>query len=308
MRVGEGDQGSTLAALVRELYPGLSWNKARELVRTGRVSVAGELCFDAAQRPVAGQRVEVDPAGRRRRAPPLPEDALIHVDHEVVVVRKPAGLVTVPWDERDERDSLIERTRVALREREGGRSGERDRLGIVQRLDKETTGLLVFARTRKARKLLEAQFRVHTVHRRYVAIVHGEAEGGEHESALVPDRGDGLRGSWRGPKPPKFAKRALTRVRVEERLQGATLVSCQLETGRQHQIRIHLAEAGHPLVGEQVYDRGYRGARIPADRTMLHAASLGFRHPSGERLLRFEDPMPDDFRAVLESLRHSRAR
>jgi 23S rRNA pseudouridine1911/1915/1917 synthase len=95
----------------------------------------------------------------------------------------------------------------------------------------------------------------------------------------------------------------VTYVRVKQRLPGATLVTCELETGRQHQIRIHLAEAGHPLVGETVYIRDYRGAVLPAPRPMLHATVLGFRHPRGDRPMSFEDPPPPDFAQVLERLK-----
>ncbi|MFV8749282.1 RluA family pseudouridine synthase [Nannocystaceae bacterium ST9] len=306
---------ATLAAVVRAMYADLSWAKARDLIRSGRVKVEGELRFDPAERVTTGTKIDVDPTGPRRRAPALEHDRIVHVDHDVVVVRKPAGLLTVPWDEHDDRDTLIERTRLALRELgasgrgKTGRAGEHDRLGVVQRLDKDTTGLLVFARNRGARKALENQLRAHTVERRYVALVWGQAEATTHETWLIADRGDGLRGSWRGQaKPPKAAKRSITRVRVEERLTGATSISCQLETGRQHQIRIHMAEDGHPLIGESIYDRGYRGPRslpqgVVAERPMLHAASLGFHHPSTDRVIRFEDPIPEDFRIVLEALR-----
>ncbi|KIG14709.1 Ribosomal large subunit pseudouridine synthase D [Enhygromyxa salina] len=323
--VSEDQHESTLAALVRELMDGLSWNRSRDLVRNGRVKVGGALHFDPAERVSAGTLIQVNPTAQRRQSPVLERERLIHVDRDVVVVRKPAGLLSVPYTDRDDRDTLIERTRQALRERgvndDADKSDKRDLLGVVQRLDKDTTGLLVFARTRAGRKGLEAQFRAHTVERRYVALVHGRAEAAVHDSFLVPDRGDGLRGSWRGRSPPKIAKRAITKVRVESRLHGPfgeiTLVSCRLETGRQHQIRIHLAEAGHPLVGEQVYGRGRpraqtgdqasgpkpkRAPKIEALRPMLHAASLGFRHPVNERMLRFEDPLPDDFRALLDSL------
>jgi 23S rRNA pseudouridine1911/1915/1917 synthase len=320
-----------VAALVRELMDQLPWTKSRELVRTGRVTVDGVQCFDPAMRLKSGTLVEIDPTGKRRRAPMLEPERLVYVDAELVVVEKPAGLISVPYDDDDERDSLIERTRVALHERERGEEDKpsSDRLGVVQRLDKDTTGLLVFARTRRARKLLEAQFRARTIERRYVALCHGRAEAVVHESYLVADRGDGLRGSWRGPKPPPAAKRAITKVRVEQRLRGPsgqelTLISCRLDTGRQHQIRIHLAEAGNLLVGEQVYGRARhareqepegrppgrtRGAAEPhqqdlvALRPMLHAASLGFRHPAHDRPLRFESPLPVDFRALLDSLR-----
>lgn len=309
--VSQDQHESTLAALVRELMGGLSWNRSRELVRNGRVKVGGALRFDPAERVRAGALVEINPTARRRQAPVLEADRLIHVDRDIVVVRKPAGLLSVPYDDHDDRDTLIERTRQALREQTSdAQSDKRDLLGVVQRLDKDTTGLLVFTRTRAGRKGLEAQFRAHTVERRYVALVHGRAEAAVHESHLIPDRGDGLRGSWRGRSPPKAAKRAITKVRVEKRLHGPfgelTLVSCKLETGRQHQIRIHLSEAGNPLVGERVYMRGAKlpkvEAKVEALRPMLHAASLGFHHPVNERPLRFEDPLPDDFRALLDSL------
>jgi 23S rRNA pseudouridine1911/1915/1917 synthase len=303
--VGADQDHATVTAIVRGLMGELSWNKSRELVRTGRVTVDGVQCFDPAMRVAGGAVVEIDPTGKRRRSPVLEPERLVFVDAELVVVEKPANLITIPSDEHEGRDSLIERTRLALLEREPT-SG--DRLGLVQRLDKDTTGLLVFARTRRARKALEAQFRARTVERRYVALVHGRAEATVHDSYLVADRGDGLRGSWHGPKPPSNSKRSITKVRVEERLHGPagelTLISCRLESGRQHQIRIHLAEAGNPLLGEQVYRRARHDAEVlKAARPMLHAASLGFRHPTHDRPLRFESPLPADFRAILDSLR-----
>jgi 23S rRNA pseudouridine1911/1915/1917 synthase len=291
------DDGKTVAAIVRMIVPDTSWNRARALCKTGRVRVDGALVFDGAQRLKADAMVEVDPVGPKRSATALEDDRIVHVDHEVVVVRKPAGLLTVPFEE-DDRDTLLSRTRAALR--------QRTPLGVVQRLDKDTTGLLVFPRTRAARKHLQAQFRAHTIVRRYLAIVAGRAVTRTYETYLVPDRGDRRRGSWRGQgKPPKNAKRAVTHVEVLEELPGATLVACRLETGRQHQIRIHLAEAGTPLVGEKVYaSREHpRVTSVRAPRPMLHATALGFRHPATDQLLRFDEPLPEDFLSVLERLR-----
>lgn len=217
---------------------------------------------------------------------------------------KPAGVPSVPYEE-GERDTLVDRTRAALRRID--RRARDPWVSVVQRLDKDTTGVLVFARNPKAHRALQAQLRAHSVTRRYLAIVHGEAANARYETFIVQDRGDGLRGSWglrrhhRGP-PPRDAKRALTHVRVLRRLAGATLVECRLETGRQHQIRIHLSEAGHPLVGERVYVRELAGPRIDAPRPMLHAIELAFDHPrTGERV-RFEKGPPEDFRAVLRAL------
>ena len=179
---------------------------------------------------------------------------------------------------------------------------------MVQRLDKDTSGLLVFARTRQAGDVLRTQLRAHTVERRYVALAHGIVHARRHESLIVPNRGDGLRGSFgrlrpaRG-RPPKTARRALTHIGVLETMAAASYVDCRLETGRQNQIRIHLAEAGHPLLGETVYVREFEGTLLPAPRLMLHAASLGFAHPRTGRTVRFERKPPPDFRATLAALR-----
>jgi 23S rRNA pseudouridine1911/1915/1917 synthase len=302
--------GATLAAAVREILPGTSWSKAKELCAQGRVLVDGEPVTDPARRVAPEERVEVRAGGPVSRREPALTDLILHLDSEVAVVRKPAGLLTVPF-ERADRDTLLSLARVAIRRIEaksGGKIKASPTLRAVQRLDKETSGLVVFARTLHAQRQLQEQLAAHTVLRRYFALVHGAAGDAVYETLLVPDRGDGLRGSWgvfkpaRG-EPPAEAREAVTRVTVLERLAGATRVACELETGRQHQIRIHLAEAGHPLVGETVYIRDWRGPKIPAPRPMLHAAVLGFVHPRTAKRLRFEEPAPEDFARVLGRLR-----
>jgi len=262
-------------------------------------------------------------------------EIVVYADADVVVVRKPAGVLTVPFD-RGDRDTLLALARVALRRietrrvrRAGGsdRSGSANGLGrpgavggsgtpppvnptlrAVQRLDRDTSGLLVFARSVPAQRALQEQLARREVGRRYEALVHGTAGDATFESWLIEDRGDGRRGSWTGgtAAPPPGARHAVTHVRALEALRGATRVACELETGRQHQIRIHLAEAGHPLIGETVYGRDYQGPRIPAPRPMLHAAVLAFLHPRDGRPLRFEEPPPADFEEVLRRLRHRR--
>jgi 23S rRNA pseudouridine1911/1915/1917 synthase len=306
--VPQASAGATLAAFVRQSLPGTSWSRAKELCSAGRVLVDGRPALDPARRVSAGERVEIRAEGPAPRREPGLTDLVVHLDAEVAVARKPAGLLTVPF-EREDRDTLLALVRVAARRIEGGQGKERSpTLRAVQRLDKETSGLVVFARTLPAQRDLQEQLAERTVTRRYLAIVHGEAEDTVYETRLVPDRGDGLRGSWgvfrpaRG-EPPAEAREAVTRVKVKKRLRGATLVTCELETGRQHQIRIHLAEAGHPLVGETVYIRDWRGPLIPAPRPMLHAAVLGFLHPRTGKRLRFEEPPPEDFAAVLKRLR-----
>src|SRR5207248_2610477 len=140
------------------------------------------------------------------------------------------------------------------------RKGPPPRLRIVHRIDKETSGLVVFARTVEAERGLGRQFHRHTVVRRYLAVVPGYLSPQRIASRLVRDRGDGRRGSTSLPGP---GKEAVTFIDVAERLPGYTLLSCRLETGRTHQIRIHLAEGGHPVCGEKVYNRRPAGPPEP---------------------------------------------
>jgi 23S rRNA pseudouridine1911/1915/1917 synthase len=318
--------------VVRELAPGTSWEQARALCRAGRVWVDGRAATDPAWRPAAGSTVEVRPAAAVRAAETEQgRDLVVYADADLVVVRKPPGVLTVPF-ERGDRDTVLALARVALRRLETRRrpAGARAEtsgaaaapagaainptLRAVQRLDKDTSGLLVFARNVAAQRALQLQLAQGEVTRRYEALVHGAAVDAVYESWLLEDRGDGLRGSWgawqaspagktAAAAPPPGARHAVTRVRVLEALRGATRIACELETGRQHQIRIHLAEAGHPLVGEPVYVRDYRGPLIPAPRPLLHAGALGFLHPRDGRPLRFEEPPPADFAEVLRRLR-----
>src|SRR5262249_383853 len=156
----------------------------------------------------------------------------------------------------------------------------------VHRLDKGTSGLMVFARRVAAEQGLGRQFRMHTVTRRYLAVVPGLVQSQTVTSRLVRDRGDGRRGST---TLPAMGKGAISHADVAERLKGHSVVSCRLETGRTHQIRIHLAELGHPVCGEKVYNRKPGGPPEPdasgAPRLTLHAAELGFVHPVTSKVL-----------------------
>lgn len=275
--------------------PGKSWNDVRRLVRTGKIFVDGQPLLDPTQLVAAGAEVELrQNAPRATRTPSLPRSALLHVDAQVVVVAKPAGISTVPYDE-NERGTLDELVMETLSER-----GRRAPLGIVHRIDKETSGVVVFTRTLAAKHHLKNQFRFHTVGRRYVAIAHGTVKNATIKSRLVQDRGDGRRGSTQNEE---LGREAITHVTWLESLRGASLIECRLETGRTHQIRIHLSERGNPLVGERVYSKNYRGELLPAPRLMLHARELSFEHPQTGQRLDFSQPPPADFEAVLRNLR-----
>jgi 23S rRNA pseudouridine1911/1915/1917 synthase len=165
---------------------------------------------------------------------------------------------------------------------------------------------MMFTRTATAKKVLTEAFAAHDIERIYHAIAYGEVPEARMETYLLLDRGDGLRGShghYRRAKgdPPPDSRLAITFVKPIAALSGTTLVECRLETGRQHQIRIHLAELGHPVVGELVYIRDYRGPRIEAPRTMLHARILGFAHPRTGKAVRFEREVPEDFQIFAKS-------
>jgi 23S rRNA pseudouridine1911/1915/1917 synthase len=297
----------TLAAIVRD-QTGAAWSRARDLCTQGRVTVNGERCLDPALRVSPGSAVVVDERAPKLRSGALPRSALVFSDRDVVVVDKPVGMLSIAYEPGD-KDTLVDCTRILLR-RLGGR-GLRPDLGVVHRLDKETSGLMVFARTLDAKRILETQFRAHDIERVYHAIAHGTVVAKHIETHLILDRGDGIRGSYghfrrpRGGIPPE-AKRSITHLRPIALLAGATLIECRLETGRQHQIRIHLSELGHPLVGERVYIRDYAGPKIDAARPMLHARALGFVHPRTGQRMSFEREAPEDFRAMIESLRPTR--
>ena len=299
--------GTTLASALRRAEPGLPWSRARTLCERGKVRVNGELALDPARRLSEGDRIELDRGAPDARVRSLDDAAVVHLDRQVIVVEKPSGLMTVPFDE-SEVDTLLSRAQTWLRRREGAGLAQ---LHTVQRLDKDTTGVLVFARTLAARKHLQRQFRANSIERRYLALVQGILMRPRTiESDFIPDRGDGLRGSYghfRKPKAPlpTDAQHAVTHITPREPLRGATLVECRLETGRQHQIRVHLSELGHPLLGEPVYIRDYQGPKLPAPRPMLHAAVLGFVHPGTDAHVRWESPLPGDFARTLDGLRRS---
>jgi 23S rRNA pseudouridine1911/1915/1917 synthase len=186
--------------------------------------------------------------------------------------------------------------------RHGGRRATATPLYVVHRIDKDTSGLLCFAKTRLAERGLHTIFQKHEATREYLAVAEGDVASRRFESYLVADRGDGIRGSTRHRDQ---GQHAVTHVTAERRLRGATLCRVRLETGRTHQIRIHLSEAGHPLVGETVYIRDLlRDGRQPmtAERLMLHAATLGFVHPVTSERLDFRCEPPADFTAILQRL------
>ncbi len=300
-----------------ELSPGT----ARRLLRERQVRVDGAPCPDPARRLRPGQHVEVEvrPQQKAAKGPLLPagvpSPVVRYADAQVVVVEKPAGLTTMRHAEeaaefgaRGRRylpPTLADLLPALLAQ---GKPGRQPPVRAVHRIDKETSGLVVFARTPAAESALGRQFRAHSIDRRYLAVVRGRARPGRIESWLVRDRGDGRRGSGAAAGE---GQHAVTHVRVVEELGDCTLVECRLETGRTHQVRIHLGEAGTPLCGERVYDRPLHGKPLPdgsgARRVMLHAASLGFDHPATGKRMQWTAAPPKDMADLIRRLRRKAA-
>ncbi|HWM87403.1 MAG TPA: RluA family pseudouridine synthase, partial [Kofleriaceae bacterium] len=286
--VEPADAGRALGGYLRGAL-GSSWAEARRLIETGKVFVDGRRAAGAGQRLAAGQRIEVRMAAPRPRDPRT-EVRIAHEDAQVVVIDKPPGVSTVPYETR-ERGTAMDLLRDAWRRQQ--RAATRIALHVVHRIDKDTSGLVMFAKSKRAEIALAAQFRAHTIDRQYLCLAHGDVLFSRVESFLLRDRGDGLRGS--SPSSGR-GKRSVTHVEVVSRFGVATLCRVRLETGRTHQIRIHLAERGHPLVGETVYIRDHvnaGGELMAAGRLMLHAERLGFAHPTSGERLSFDSRSPD---------------
>jgi 23S rRNA pseudouridine1911/1915/1917 synthase len=251
-----------------------------------------------------GDRIELEPM-----APAVTEvkpDAsvkfeVLHTDDDLVVIVKPAGIVVHPGAGHTEGTLVGGLLALGLFEAEEGNV----RPGIVHRLDAGTSGIMVVARNAKAREGLREQFSAHTIERAYRAIVVGDPKSGRIETLHGRHPVDRVRFSTKVKK----GKRAVTHVKVLEQFAGSAYVECTLETGRTHQIRVHLAEIlkspvlGDPLYGKPPSDGGLRKIGEALGHQALHARVLGFMHPTQNRRMRFESEPPEDFLRALEAVR-----
>ena len=309
--------GKTVLAVLRAVVPGESWSKLRQRLERSQVAVNGVLCLNEARRVEPGDVVTLH--DRPVPTPKTNDVQFVFIDAHVVVVAKPSGMMTHRRPEERTWSSdkkalsptleesvagLIARRSFDTGSGKKGMHGRMPVLRVVHRLDRDTSGLLVMARTAEAEESLIWQFRRHTAHRVYWAFVHGHPIAESIVSNLVRDRGDGRRGSINNPK---VGKRAVTHVRPLEDLGNYSLVECQLETGRTNQIRIHLSERGHLICGDVKYRQPFAAPMINdrsrAPRLALHAAELGFQHPLTGEEARFRMPLPDDLTEFLDRLR-----
>ncbi|MCX7420213.1 MAG: RluA family pseudouridine synthase [Planctomycetia bacterium] len=322
--------GKTIAAALKHWQPDLSWKAARELLVARRVTLNGTTCQDEARRLNPGDVVEV--ADRPGAKPPQGKDICIRfLDEHIVVVEKPAGMLTErPAAERSHRQgdphrepSLDELLPRVIGEYCGRRlRGDEGLIWIVHRLDRDASGLLVVARTPLARERLTQQFASRTPSRIYWAIVSGRLEPQTIRTHILRDRGDGKRGSvehlsaeakaalvkttsigHQSPRPLSLldeGQLAITHVKPLASRRGHTLLECQLETGRTNQIRIHLAELGHPICGDVKY--GPIKTKACAPRLALHAIALQFDHPTTNEPLHFEAEWPKELERFWDEL------
>jgi len=297
--VAPEDGDRRLDVVVAERLPNLSRSRIARLAGEGRIRVDGRPRKPAC-RLRAGQtvRVDVPPAAPSRlEAEPIPLD-VVYEDADLLVVNKPAGLTVHPAPGHPS-GTLVNAILALVPDLPG--VGGAVRPGIVHRLDKDTSGLLVVAKSDEAHRSLAAQLRAHTVVRTYLALVRGR---------VAPDAGTVRAPVGRHPvhrtrhAVTERGRPAVTHYTVLERLGEATLVACRLETGRTHQIRVHMSHLGHPILGDPVYGR----ARVPElRRQALHAARLEFTHPRTGARVACAAPIPQDFARLLERLRSDHA-
>ena len=318
MTVGDGESGQRLDAWLAGAVPDLSRSRAKALIAGGSVAIGGAT-IEEPKRPVKpGDRVTVDlpppvPAEPAGEAIPL---TVVYEDDALIVIDKPAGLVVHPAAGNHTGtlvNALIAHCGASL----SGIGGVM-RPGIVHRLDKDTSGLLVVAKNDRAHHGLAAQFADHgrtgPLHRAYTAFAWGQTQAGRGtvDAPLGRDGANRLKQAVR-----KDGREAITHYQTEARFGDIgwdiTLLRCELETGRTHQIRVHMAHIGHPLVADPLYASGYatKSRRLPDNlraivdglgRQALHAAELGFEHPTtGEEML-FTSPLPPDLAELAAAL------
>ncbi len=319
MRI-RADKGQDLLRIDKFLMTrieGATRNKVQQALEEGNITVNGE-SVKANYKVRPGDDIIVFETRRPDLSEIIPEQLPLNIvfeDDSVIVVNKPAGLVVHPGC-GNYSGTLVNGLAWYLHQQES--KGEvLPRVGLVHRIDKDTSGLLLIAKTEQAMMKLAAQFKAHTVHRRYVALVWGDMEADEGRSEAHIGRHQRFRKLFAAYPDGEHGKEAVTYYKVLERFGYVSLIELQLETGRTHQIRVHMQSIGHPLFGDSTYggDRIVKGtifskykqfventlALIP--RQALHAKELGFRHPESGEMMCFKSELPADMQSAIERWR-----
>lgn len=287
---------------------GLSRARVQALIDEGRVEIAGRQAGSASAKVAEGAAFAITippPAEAHARPQDIPL-TIAYEDADLIVIDKPAGMVVHPAAGNPD-GTLVN---ALLHHCEGQLSGIGGvaRPGIVHRIDKDTSGLLVVAKTDAAHEGLAAQFAAHSVHRRYLAVCAGHPSPAQGTIDARLGRSDSDRKKMSVlPKDSSRGKHAVTHYTMLEKLESAAVIECRLETGRTHQVRVHCASIGHALLGDPLYGRPPKGLRPVLDRLgfarqALHAAELGFIHPVRHEALRFASPLPADMRELIDEL------
>lgn len=303
--IGEAQQGLRLDKALAELLPDLSRERLKALIVEGQVTSGGR-ALNPSIKVAAGQVFAITlPATAESEvvAQDIPL-VIVYEDADLIVIDKPAGMVVHPAVGNLD-GTLVNALLHHCRDSLSGIGGVA-RPGIVHRIDKDTSGLLVVAKSDKAHEGLAHQFSTHNIDRLYSAIVYG-----------IPNPAAGIVDTWIGRSnsdrkkmavhPDGRGKRAVTHYRVIDRMRGAALVECRLQTGRTHQVRVHLTHLGHPLIGDPVYGRERKGFKsiletLGFKRQALHAKRLGFIHPVSGKELSFDSALPTDMQELLSEL------
>ena len=283
----------------------LSRARIQGLIAEGMVEIGGQLAISAKAKVAAGTSfaIRVPPAAEAEAQPQDIPLKVVYEDEHLILIDKPAGMVVHPAAGNPD-GTLVNALLHHCRGQLSGIGGVA-RPGIVHRIDKDTSGLLVVAKTDKAHEGLARQFKDHSIERRYLAICAGYPSPSEGTIATRIGRSDSNRKKMALlDKNSSRGKHAVTHYKVLERLKGAALIECRLETGRTHQVRVHCASIGHPLLGDPLYGRTPSDLRpvlkeLGFDRQALHAASLGFEHPVTGKWLEFRSELPADMQELI---------
>lgn len=304
--LGSEHAGWRVDRAVTDVVGTLSRERVKKLISEGALEGAKGPLRDPATKMKGGESFTLTvPEPRPHHAEPqdIPL-VIVHEDEHLLVVDKPAGMVVHPAAGNPD-GTLVNALLHHCAGRLSGIGGVA-RPGIVHRIDKDTSGLLVVAKTDPAHEGLARQFRDHSIHRLYKAIVSGIPLAGEGTVEANLARSSQNRKKMAVVEAPR-GKRAVTHWRKVTNLKEAALVECRLETGRTHQVRVHMASIGHPLVGDPFYGRTRKTHRnllkkLSFSRQALHAAKLGFIHPASGDRLSFTSALPSDFSELLEAL------
>lgn len=299
LTVAEEMSGKRLDSVLAGMMPEYSRSFIQKLFENGSITVGGDPCSEKKRKAAAGDIVEItipQPERLEVEAEDIPLD-IVYEDDELLVVDKPAGMVVHPAP-GNHSGTLVNALMYHCGDALSSINGV-IRPGIVHRIDKDTSGLLMVAKTDRAHNALSDQLAEHSITRRYKAIVYSniKEDEGTVDKPIGRDPGNRLRNAVVYTN----SKNAVTHYRVLERFGDFTLVEAVLETGRTHQIRVHMAYIRHPLLGDTLY--GPAKNRYGAKRQMLHAGVLGFVHPVTGEYMEFNSPLPQDFEDVLAKLR-----